>query len=86
MIVRMIREERVTLGRRTTRYLEAGAGRPVLLLHAFPLNADMWRPQLAQVPPGWRMLAPDLLGFGQSARPSGAPASTIDQVAADLDG
>lgn len=42
------------------RYLEAGAGWPVVLLHAFPLNADMWRPQLARVPEGWRFIAPDL--------------------------
>jgi len=81
----MIREARVTLGGRTTRYLDAGVGRPILLLHAFPLNADMWRPQLAHVPSGWRMVAPDLLGFGLSPRPPGAPPPTIDEVAGDLD-
>lgn len=48
------------------RYLEAGAGWPVVLLHAFPVNADMWRPQLARVPEGWRFIAPDLLGCGTS--------------------
>jgi pimeloyl-ACP methyl ester carboxylesterase len=51
------------------RYLEAGAGWPVVLIHAFPLNADMWRPQLARVPAGWRFIAPDLIGFTPS-RPS----------------
>ena len=45
-------------------WLEAGAGWPVILLHAFPLNADMWRPQLAEVPAGWRLICPDLRGFG----------------------
>jgi len=44
--------------------LEAGAGWPVVLLHAFPLSADMWRPQLERIPDGWRFIAPDLLGFG----------------------
>jgi 3-oxoadipate enol-lactonase len=48
------------------RFLEAGAGWPVLLIHAFPLSADMWRPQLDQVPEGWRFIAPDLRGFGTS--------------------
>jgi 3-oxoadipate enol-lactonase len=48
------------------RYLEAGAGWPVVLIHAFPLSADMWRPQLARVPDGWRYIAPDLRGFGKS--------------------
>ncbi len=48
------------------RYLEAGAGWPVVLIHAFPVNADMWRPQLARVPEGWRFIAPDLLGCGHT--------------------
>jgi 3-oxoadipate enol-lactonase len=38
----------------------------VLLLHAFPLAAEMWEPQLAHVPDGWHFIAPDLRGFGQS--------------------
>ena len=60
----MIRERFIDVGGRPTRYLEAGAGWPVLLIHAFPLNADMWRPQLGRVPDGWRFIAPDLRGFG----------------------
>jgi 3-oxoadipate enol-lactonase len=42
------------------RWLESGSGWPVVLLHAFPLSADMWRPQLAAVPEGYRFIAPDL--------------------------
>ena len=45
-----------------SRFLEAGTGWPVVLLHAFPLNADMWRPQLERVPSGWHFIAPDLRG------------------------
>ena len=74
----MVREERVALPSGPSRYLEAGAGWPLVLLHAFPLNADMWRPQLEQVPKGWRFVAPDLRGFG----PSGSrPAQSIDDLA-----
>jgi 3-oxoadipate enol-lactonase len=47
-------------------WLEAGVGWPVVLLHAFPLHAGMWRPQLARVPDGWRFIAPDFPGFGRS--------------------
>jgi pimeloyl-ACP methyl ester carboxylesterase len=47
-------------------WLEAGAGWPLVLLHAFPLHAEMWRPQLERVPDGWRFLAPDFPGFGGS--------------------
>ena len=42
------------------RYLEAGSGMPMLLLHAFPLGADQWLPQLSRPPIGWRLIAPDL--------------------------
>jgi 3-oxoadipate enol-lactonase len=49
-------------------------GGVVLLLHAFPLDARMWEPQLAAVPAGWRFVAPDLRGFGRSS-PDPAPAA-----------
>ena len=74
----MIREAVVTVGGRRTRYLEAGAGWPVVLIHAFPLNADMWRPQLDRVPEGWRYLAPDLRGFGPAAAAPGGPVTMAD--------
>ena len=77
----MVREQRVTLPHGTTRYLEAGSGWPVVLLHAFPLNADMWRGQLERVPAGSRFIAPDLRGLGPDA---GAAASSMDDFADDV--
>ncbi len=38
----------------------------LVLLHAFPLSAEMWEPQLASPPAGWRVVAPDVAGFGRS--------------------
>src|SRR5919201_927879 len=58
-----MREITIEVDNEPVRYLEAGAGWPVLLIHAFPLSADMWRPQLELVPDGWRFIAPDLAGF-----------------------
>ena len=82
MINGMVRESRTTIGGRTVRYLDAGSGWPVVLIHAFPLNADMWRPQLERVPEGWRFIAPDLRGFGPDAA---APGSiTLDDMAGDV--
>ena len=55
------------------RYLEAlprsgqEAGRSsngtLVLLHAFPLNARMWEPQLALANEGWRVIAPHYRGL-----------------------
>jgi len=69
-------------------WLESGAGWPVLLLHGFPLRADMWRPQLDHAPQGWRFIAPDLRGFGATrARPlprDGGSEATMAEYAADI--
>jgi pimeloyl-ACP methyl ester carboxylesterase len=47
-------------------YDEAGTGAPLVLLHAFPLDRTMWRPQLTGLADGARVIAPDLPGFGES--------------------
>src|SRR5437762_7374410 len=78
----MIRESHVRVSGRDVRFLEAGAGWPVLLIHAFPVNADMWRPQLERVPEGWRFIAPDVRGFGPEPVPSGS--WSLDDVAAEF--
>ncbi len=75
-----VREQIARVGSRSMRYLEAGQGRPAILLHSFPLSADQWRPQLGNVPPGWRFIAPDLPGFGP-AEDSGEAVLTIDSHA-----
>src|SRR5919109_364305 len=66
-------------------YIEAGApgGRVLVLLHAFPLAADMWRAQIDAVPPGWRLIAPDFAGLGRSDdRPDEPP--LFDDYASDV--
>ena len=76
-----IKEGFVPIGDRPIRYLDGGAGWPLILLHAFPLSADMWRPQFERVPEGWRLLTPDLRGFGPSAT---TPAQSLAEMAADI--
>ena len=75
------------LPHRSLRYLEAGSGRPLVLLHAFPLSADQWLPQLHRIRPGWRVLAPDMRGFrgtGLAYDDAGAAMLTIDDYADDV--
>lgn len=79
----MARERHVTVNGRETRVLEGGAGRAAVLLHAFPLSADMWEAQLERVPDGWWFIAPDLRGFG----PGESPVDTsqrMDDYAGDV--
>lgn len=84
-------ERHLRIRERRVRYLEVGSGKPLVLLHAFPLSADMWRPQLADVQAGWRVLAPDLRGFGGSPRTRGEgedivvdPTEHVDDHARDV--
>ena len=72
-------------------YEEAGSGGPALvLLHAFPLHAAMWGPQLACLSTGRRVVAPDLKGFGASDAPEDLSRYTMlgyaDELAGLLDG
>lgn len=78
----MERELYVEVGAHRQRYLEAGSGWPLVLLHAFPLTADLWRPQLERVTRGWRFLAPDLRGCGPGVPPLTA---SMDEMAADVE-
>lgn len=67
--------------------VEAGpeGGPPVLLLHGFP---DLWWGWRHQVAPlaraGFRVVAPDLRGYGTSDRPRGAAAYDLDLLADDV--
>ena len=53
----------------------------VLLVHGFPLNATLWRPQTERAPTGWRLMTPDLPGFGASQLP---PARTMEEMAKEV--
>ena len=47
-----------------------GSGRPVVLLHGWPLSADSWDPQsMALADAGFRVIAYDRRGFGRSGQP-----------------
>jgi 2-hydroxymuconate-semialdehyde hydrolase len=55
----------------STSYLEAGEGEPVVLLHGgeFGAGAEIgWERTIADLAARYRVLAPDMLGFGQSAK------------------
>lgn len=63
---------------------DIGLGNDVLLLvHGHPFNRSMWHPQLTAVADaGWRIIAPDLRGYGQTTVVPGT--TGLDTFAADL--
>ena len=50
-------------------YLVAGKGEPIILLHGFAQTNHMWRPLIAELAKTNLVIAPDLRGFGRSAKP-----------------
>jgi pimeloyl-ACP methyl ester carboxylesterase len=63
----------------------AGSGTPVLLLHGFPDSWRLWRHQIgALAAAGYRVIAPDLRGFGGSEQPPDAAAYRMDRLIADV--
>jgi pimeloyl-ACP methyl ester carboxylesterase len=64
---------------------ECGEGdRVALLLHGFPESRICWRHQLpALAALGWRAVAPDLRGYGDSSRPEGREAYAIEHLVDD---
>lgn len=65
---------------------EAGGGGDVaLLLHGFPESRFSWRHQLEPLAGlGWRAVAPDMRGYGDSSRPKDVSAYRMSQLVADV--
>jgi non-heme chloroperoxidase len=65
-------------------YEDHGSGRPVVLIHGFPLSGRAWeRQERALIADGHRVVTYDRRGFGKSGRP--ATGYDYDTFAADLD-
>lgn len=61
---------------------EAGSGRALVLLHAFPLSSSMWLEQRELLAPHCRVITPDQRGFGGS--PLGDDAPSLGECADDV--
>ena len=52
-------------------YWTAGSGPPLLLIHGYPQTHVMWHQQVAALSEHFTVVAPDLRGYGDSAKPPG---------------
>lgn len=59
---------------------DQGQGVPLVLLHGFPFSRWMWRPQVAALARGHRVITPDFRGFGES----GGLIESLAQLAEDV--
>ncbi len=66
-------------------YEVTGQGRPVVLLHGFPDSGTVWRHQVpALAEAGFRVIVPDLRGYGRSAKPAEVEAYAMNRLAGDV--
>ena len=76
------------IGSSTIAYLDSAPGdstlRTYVLLHGFPLGANQWEPQMRSIPAGWRLITPDLRGFGGSTELDSLSAMAISDYADDV--
>ena len=68
----------------TLAYTDEGKGMPVVFVHGFPLNRNMWAPQVQALSRQHRVITVDLRGHGESDAPLWR--YTMEQFADDLTG
>jgi pimeloyl-ACP methyl ester carboxylesterase len=82
-----VADKRIEVSGLSFHVVDEGDGAPVLLLHGFPDSTKLWRHQIpALVAAGYRVIAPDLRGFGESAKPAGVEAYRGELLLGDVIG
>jgi pimeloyl-ACP methyl ester carboxylesterase len=65
-------EKQATVDGLNIAYLEGGQGEPLVLIHGFGADKDNFTRVAGHLTPHYRVLIPDLPGFGESSKPEGA--------------
>lgn len=80
-------QHRLKIDGLTFNVLDEGAGEPVLLVHGFPDDHTVWRKQVpALVAAGYRVIAPDTRGCGESDMAARTSDYALPRLVADLVG
>ena len=64
-------------------YTDVGSGQPIVLIHAFPADQNLWQPQREGLKRNFRVITLDLPGFGKSA-PVDGKAITMTEYADEV--
>jgi pimeloyl-ACP methyl ester carboxylesterase len=65
-------------------YQDIGNGPAVFLIHGHPLDHTMWRPQVEFLSPNYRVIVPELRGYGTTPLPTGKTVTLLDDFAEDI--
>jgi len=87
-LVLMLRYAQVMIDGRRIHYATEGQGAPLLLLHGAPFDHQMWAPVIPYLSGNFRVVAPDLPGYGRSelADQDGTPDALIRTLAGFMTG
>lgn len=77
---------RVQVGDICLAYDSAGAGSPIVFVHAYPMNRAIWEPQVTAFATTQRVITVDLRGFGESDAPNDPTAYGRERSVSDLIG
>ncbi len=67
-----VTQSHVGVGSVNTAYLSSGSGQPLILLHGGGGGAVTWYPSIAAFSKHFRVIAPDIVGYGESDKPNAA--------------
>ncbi len=65
----LVEQKEVTIGTIKTSYLLCGNGEPVIFLHGAGAGAVTWYPTLGGISKNFQVVAPDIVGYGESDKP-----------------
>jgi len=68
----LVTQANVLVGSINTAYLSAGSGYPVVTLHGGGAGAVTWYPSIGPLAKNFHVIAPDIVGYGESDKPDAA--------------
>ena len=74
--------KQISIGQTSLNVVDVGNGPALLLVHGFPLSHAMWKFQIEELSSRFRVIAPDLPGFGSS--PAGETPMSMRSLADSL--
>ena len=82
-----LRSSRIAVGSGLELHIrKQGSGDPILMLHGFPDHGGSWRELADLLAPQYRLIMPDLRGYGLSSRPEMVADYRMDLLVGDLIG